>query len=88
MIPLVEASTWRALDRLRFVEDAFAASNVPSCDLTTAVRGTPASDAIEKLVGDASRLHEFDRLINREMVRHAQRFFAIDRLEHLEVLCP
>jgi len=76
MIPLVEAAIRKELDDLREVEDAFAASLLPLGDLAAAVRGPVVNDAVEAFVRDTSGMGEFDRLINREMVRHAQGFFA------------
>lgn len=76
MVPLVDALMRKELDGLRDVEDAFAAGLLPDGDLAAAVRGAVENGKVEKFVQDSSDMAEFDRLINREMVRHAQRFFA------------
>lgn len=77
MIPVLEALMRQKLDGFREVEDAFAASLLPAGDLATAVRGPTEENAeVDTFVNGTSGMDEFHHLINREMVRHAQRFFA------------
>ena len=79
MIPLVESLMRKELDGLRNREDAFAKSLLPKSDLASAVHGVVENGEVAKFVqdnSDSDEFNEFDHLINREMVRHAQRFFA------------
>jgi hypothetical protein len=78
MTPLVEYQTSTALEALRRVGDVTAAVLLPqgATDVRDVVRGKWPNGAIETFVAGAGQWKTFDRLIDAEMVRHAQRFFA------------